>query len=62
MQPLKCVHDYELFAATRSSCVLFYLQQECLSVEGVPSAQHIDHKKIYNRQNINFFLLDLDFE
>ena len=23
-------------------------QQECLSVEGVPSAQHIDHKNIYN--------------
>ena len=25
-----------------------YLEQECLSVEGVPSAQHIDHKNIYN--------------
>ena len=23
-------------------------KQECLSVEGIPSAQHIDHKDIYN--------------
>ena len=34
--------------------------QECLSVEGVPSAQHIDYKNIYNGQKIDFLSFDHD--
>ena len=33
---------------------------ECLLVEGVPSAKHIDHKAIYNGLNIWFIFLYLD--
>ena len=34
-------------------------EQECLSVESVPSAQHIDHKKIYSTQKLISFCLTL---
>ena len=39
-----------------------HFEQEYLSVESIISAQHRDHKSIYNRQKIVFLSFDLNIE